>query len=83
MRPTSNTPGWVNRRFSSAANYILFDGGPAGKKGKDMVAFAQARGIIIRPESAKYGSDGWFRVTIGSKEVNQMFIDCVKEFFSK
>lgn len=77
----STVPGLVI--FNSAANYILFDGGPAGKKGKDMVAFAQARGIIIRPESAKYGSDGWFRVTLGSKEENQMFIDCVKEFYSK
>ena len=77
----STVPGLVI--FSSAANYILFDGGPAGKKGKDMVAYAQARGIIIRPESAKYGSDGWFRVTLGSKEENQMFIDCVIEFFSK
>ena len=77
----STVPGLVT--FNSAANYILFDGGPAGKKGKDMVAYAQSKGIIIRPESPKYGSEGWFRVTIGSKEENQMFIDCVKEFFSK
>ena len=77
----STVPGLVV--FNSAANYILFDGGPAGKKGKDMVAYAQSKGIIIRPESPKYGSDGWFRVTVGSKEENQMFIDCVKEFFSQ
>lgn len=77
----STVPGLVV--FPSHANYILFDGGPAGKKGKDMVAYAQSKGIIIRPESPKYGSEGWFRVTVGSKEENQMFIHCVKEFFSK
>ena len=77
----STVPGLVV--FPSRANYILFDGGPAGKKGKDMVAYAQSKGIILRPESYKYGSDGWFRATIGSREENQMFIGCVKEFFSK
>jgi histidinol-phosphate aminotransferase len=77
----SNVPGLVV--FHSAANYILFDGGPAGKKGKDMVAFAQSKGLIIRPESPKYDSDGWFRITIGTAEENRMLVECIREFFSK
>jgi histidinol-phosphate/aromatic aminotransferase/cobyric acid decarboxylase-like protein len=28
-----------------------------------------------------YGSDGWFRVTIGSKEENRLFVDLVHEFY--
>ena len=77
----SNIPGLVV--FPSKANYILFDGGPAGKKGKDMVAFAQSKKLIIRPESPKYGSEGWFRITIGSAEENKMLVEVIREFFSK
>jgi histidinol-phosphate aminotransferase len=67
--------------FPSQANYILFDGGPAGKKGNDMVAYAQERGLIFRPETPKYGSEGWFRLTIGSAEENRMAVRVIKEFF--
>jgi histidinol-phosphate aminotransferase len=77
----SDIPGLVI--FHSHANYILFDGGPAGKKGKDMVAFAEERGLIFRPEPEKYGSDGWFRITIGTKEENRMAIEVIREFFTK
>jgi histidinol-phosphate aminotransferase len=75
----SKIPGLVV--FHSEANYILLDAGPAGKKGNDAVAFAQDRGIILRPESPKYGSDGWFRITIGSEEENRMVVKVLKEFF--
>jgi histidinol-phosphate aminotransferase len=69
--------------FPSKANYILFDCGALGKKGKDMVAFAESKGIIFRPETEKYGSDGWFRITIGTKDENRMAVDVVKEFMSQ
>jgi histidinol-phosphate aminotransferase len=72
-------PGFVV--FPSKANYILFDCGGTGKTGKEVLAFAETKGIILRGESKKYGSDGWFRVTIGSKEENQLFVDTVLEFF--
>ncbi len=75
----SDIPGFVI--FPSKANYILFDCGATGKKGKEVVAYAETKGIILRPESEKYGSDGWFRVTIGTKEENHMFVDVVREFF--
>jgi len=68
--------------FPTQANYILFDAGPAGKKGKDILDFALTRGLILRGESPKYGSDGWFRVTIGTKEENEMFVKVIREFFS-
>jgi histidinol-phosphate aminotransferase len=72
-------PGFVV--FPSKANYILFDCGATGKTGKEVLAFAETRGIILRGESKKYDSDGWFRVTIGTKEENEMFVDTVLEFF--
>jgi len=48
-----------------------------------MVAFAESKGVILRPNADMYGSDGWFRVTIGSKEENRLFVDLVHEFYSK
>ena len=37
--------------------------------------------MILRGESKRYGSDGWFRVTIGTKEENRLFVDLIREFF--
>lgn len=69
--------------FPSKANYILFDAGATGKKSADILAYAQSKGIILRGESAKYGSDGWFRVTIGTKEENELFVKTMYEYFAK
>jgi histidinol-phosphate/aromatic aminotransferase/cobyric acid decarboxylase-like protein len=69
--------------FPSKANYILFDCGATGKKGKDVVSYAETRSLIFRPEGEKYGSDGWFRITIGTKEENRMAVDVVREFLTK
>ena len=77
----ADVPGLVI--FPSKANYILFDCGATGKKGKDMVAFAEQKGLIFRPETEKYGSDGWFRITIGTKEENRMAVAVVREFLTK
>lgn len=75
----SVVPGLVI--FPSKANYILFDCGKTGKTGKEALAFAETRGIILRGESEKYGSDGWFRVTVGTKEENELFVNTMLEFF--
>lgn len=69
--------------FYSHGNYILFDGRPAGKRGQDMVAYAQEKGLIFRPQAEMYGSDGFFRLTIGSKEENRMAVEAIRGFFSK
>jgi histidinol-phosphate aminotransferase len=66
--------------FHSYGNYILFDAKGAGKKGKDMVDFALKRGLIFRPQSDMYDSDGWFRITIGSEEENRMAIQAIRDF---
>ena len=67
--------------FYSSGNYILFDGGSAGKKGADVVSYAQEKGLILRPQPEMYGSDGFFRLTIGSKTENQMAVEAIREFF--
>jgi histidinol-phosphate aminotransferase len=69
--------------FPSQANYILFDAGPAGKKGKDIVDHVEKQGYIIRQEPPKYGSEGWFRITIGNEEENKTLVSIITEFFTK
>ena len=69
--------------FPSHGNYILFDGGKTGKPGNAMVDFALSKGLIFRPQSSMYGSDGWFRLTIGTAEENQLAIEAIREFFTQ
>jgi histidinol-phosphate aminotransferase len=76
----SDIPGLVI--FHSHANYILFDCGGTGKTGDGVLKYAQEHGLILRGESAKYGSDGWFRVTIGSKEENRMVVKLIREYLT-
>jgi histidinol-phosphate aminotransferase len=77
----SDIPGLVV--FHSYGNYILFDGGATGKKGQELVDYALQKGLILRSQSAMYGSDGWWRLTIGSKEENRLLIEVVREFYTK
>jgi histidinol-phosphate aminotransferase len=74
-----DVPGLVV--FPSYGNYILFDGKAAGKKGDDMVAFALKRGLIFRQQEPIDGSDGFFRLTIGTEEENKMAVQAIKDFF--
>ena len=80
IKMLENIPGLIS--FPSRANFILFDAGPAGYKGADIIEFATKRGIILRGEKTQYGSDGWFRVTIGTEKENQKFVGLIRDFFS-
>jgi histidinol-phosphate aminotransferase len=77
----SDVPGLTI--FHSHGNYILFDGSEAGKKGQDMVAYALEQGLIFRPQARIYDSDGFFRLTIGSKDENRMAVQAIREFFTQ
>jgi len=69
------------RVFHSYGNYMLFDGTDSGKKGKDLIDFALKKGIILRGQEDMYGRDGWWRLTIGSKEENDMMVTVAREFY--
>jgi len=77
----SDIPGLVC--FHSRGNYILFDAGALGKTGKDMVKYAEERDLIFRPNNPMYDSEGWFRITIGTKEENRMALEVIREFLTK
>lgn len=76
----SDIPGFII--FHSVANYILFDGTDTGKMGDDLVAFAQEKGIILRPQSHLYGRNGWFRLTLGTQDENRMAVAVIREFYA-
>ncbi len=76
----SGIPGFII--FNSASNYILFDGTDTGKTGDDLVAFAQEKGIILRPQSHLYGRNGWFRLTLGTQDENRMAVAVIREFYT-
>lgn len=69
--------------FHTHGNYILFDAKGTGKKGDDIVAYVQEKGIILRPQNPMYGSDGFFRITIGTAEENRMAVESIKEYCAK
>ena len=69
--------------FASHGSYILLDGSGAGKSGDDVVAYALSRGILFRPQATMYGSDGFFRVTVGTEEENRLAVQIIKDFFAE
>jgi len=69
------------RVFHSYGNYMLFDGSDTGKKGKDFIEFALTKGIILRGQEDMYGRNGWWRLTIGGKEENQLMVKVAREFY--
>ena len=71
------------KAFPTRGNYMLFDSKAPGKTGEGMIKHAESKGMILRGQEPMYGSDGWFRLTIGTKEENDMFIAAVKEYFLK
>ena len=69
--------------FHSHANYLLFDGGAAGKIGRELVDYARQNGLLFSGQAEMYGSKGFFRLSLGSKEENRMAVKVIKEFFSR
>jgi histidinol-phosphate/aromatic aminotransferase/cobyric acid decarboxylase-like protein len=47
-----------------------------------MLEYALKRGMIFRGETEKYGSLGWFRITIGSEEENKLAAQAVKDYLA-
>ena len=68
--------------YHSYGNYMLFDGTDTGKAGMDLIQFAQEKGLIFRPQESLYGRNGWWRITLGSKEENRLAISVIRQFYS-
>jgi len=80
MKAVNSIPGV--KAFPSRGNYMLFDSKVPGKTGNGMIKHGESKGLILRGQEKQYDSEGWFRLTIGTKEENDMFIAAVKEYFA-
>ena len=70
--------------FESYGNYMLFDGTDAGIVGKELVDYIlKEKKLILRNQEDIYGRNGWFRITISTKEDNKNFVEGVKEYVAK
>ena len=85
-KPVFNAIVWQDRRTADYCDQLKREGHAEKikeKTGKEIIAYAESRGYILRGETEKYGSDGWFRITIGTQEENRMAVDTVREFLTK
>jgi len=80
-RELNTIPGMIV--FHSHGNFILLDAKGTGKTGDEIVAYAQEKGIILRPQNKMYDSDGFFRITVGTEEENKIAVEAIKEFCAK
>jgi histidinol-phosphate aminotransferase len=67
--------------YHSYGNYMLFDGTDTGKAGIDLIQFVQEKGLIFRPQESLYGRNGWWRITLGSKEENRLAVSVIRQFY--
>ncbi len=63
--------------------YPVRRGRHRARQGKDMVKYAEEHDLIFRPNNPMYDSEGWFRITIGTKDENRMAMQIIREFLTK
>ncbi len=68
--------------YPCQSNFMLFDAGGTGRTGKDIVAEADKNGLIIRSHPEMHGSNGWFRLSIGSADENRRLIKVLKQYLT-
>lgn len=66
----------VQEVFPSASNFILFRVEDAGK----LYAFLLGKGVVVRNRSTQYGCKNTLRVSIGTIEENNRFIEALTSF---
>lgn len=68
------------RAFPSEGNFVLIDASILGKTSTEIRDDIIARGIFIRPMSPHHMKEGFIRVTVGTPEQNQRFIQVLREY---
>jgi histidinol-phosphate aminotransferase len=63
--------------FESDGNFVLIDASVLGRPSADIANDLIARGVFIRPMSGHH-LDGYIRVTVGTPEQNQFFLEKLK-----
>lgn len=68
------------RAYPTEGNFVLIDASILNKSSSQIRDDIIARGIFIRPMSPHHMKEGFIRVTVGTPEQNQRFIDILKQY---
>lgn len=71
------------RAYPSEGNFVLIDASILGKTSTQIRDDIIARGIFIRPMSPHHMKEGYVRVTVGTPEQNQRFIQVFREYVNQ
>lgn len=63
------------KAIDSEGNFVLIDASALGKGSEEIRDDMLARGVFIRPMSSHHMPDGYVRVTIGTAEQNERFME--------
>ena len=66
--------------YPSEGNFVLIDASALGKSSAEMKDAMTERGIFIRPMSGHNMPRGFIRITVGTPEQNQLFIQTFKAY---
>ena len=71
------------RAYPSEGNFVLIDASALNKPSDEIVDAMIRRGIFIRPMRGHHMAQGFVRVTIGTPEQNQRFIEAFKTYIEE
>ncbi len=71
------------RVYPSEGNFVLIDASALNKPSDEIVDAMIRRGIFIRPMRGHHMAQGFVRVTIGTPEQNQRFIEAFKTYIEE
>lgn len=71
---------WGVRYWPSRANFVLLH---LGAYCKEFVIAIRERGILVRDRSADFGCKDCVRITLGTREHNQLLLAAMREVFSR
>jgi histidinol-phosphate aminotransferase len=71
------------RAYPSEGNFVLIDASVLNKDSLEIRDSMAAKGIYIRPMSGHNMARGFMRVTVGTPEQNQLFIETIKAYFNE
>jgi histidinol-phosphate aminotransferase len=69
--------------YPANGNYMLIDGTMTGKSTEEIIAAALEEKIYLKKIGEIHGKTGYFRVTPGTDEENEKFINFIRAYFGK
>ena len=68
------------KAYPSQGNFVLIDASALGKTSEQIKEDLLARGVFIRPMSPHHMPEGFVRVTVGTPEQNERFLQILADY---